>query len=165
MNIKKIIPVATVIILVLAIAVTAVKIYTGKKAKKTEYREYAQSVTGIPQKDGKSEHTYEFLQTDPDSGLAVIYTFEIAGDENGISGGRMIVDGKGTYIDFLCAVAREDDADVFIFSSVADGSDAYDAQQGDILAKLHKKDGKVFVEWVTFKSMVPGAETFANYGG
>ena len=67
-------------------------------------------------------------------------------------------------MNIACAVTDEDDSTVFIFSKfLEDSKNSIDANQGDILVKLHKKDGRVIPEWVKLQPVIEGEQVVLNF--
>ena len=159
---KKKLPIIA-IIAALAVCIFIVTSELGdKKEKAKQYESLAASVSdeALPEAMGK---TYEFIQTNPESGLAVIYTFEISETDDGTRIGRIIADSSAESYEIICAVLREEDAEVFIFGRYAEGElSGADFSAGDVLARLHFKEGRIIPEWVGLRDVTSG-EVVANF--
>ena len=157
-----------IVLLALLVIATAIVIKNNndKKAVEREYAEYARLAASEENTDESDAEKvkYEFVQTDPESGLAIIYTFEINSTSGESRRGSITVDGSGRYLNVVCAVAADEDADVFIFSSeISDEKGLLDAESGDVLVKIHHKDGRLIPEWLGLENMIPGEDVVENY--
>ncbi len=155
------------ILLVLALIVAAAIVIKGindKKDRKEEYSGYAESIAEKGQTDADTEKIYEYYQTDPKTGLAVIYTFRVDAEKDGVRSGRITIDGAGKSIDILCAVKTEDSVTSFLFASYLDGSEsAGDFSSGDVLVKLHTTDKDTVAEFAELDKIFPGEELVRNF--
>ena len=156
------------IILAVALVVSMVIVIKGiasKKATESQYREYADKVdTSATDQALKSSDSFEYIQTNPESGLAIIYTFKISEENDSVTSGLITIDGDGSYMNISCAVTEEADSTVFIFSKLhKDSRDSIDAKPGDVLVRLHKKDGRVIPEWVKLQPVIKGEPVIANF--
>lgn len=107
---------------------------------------------------------YEFYQTNPETNLAVIYTFESNLGNDGKGSGTIIVDNAGSITRILCAVKKDGDAIAFIFAGYdSNDNDIGDFKKGDTLVKLHKKEKGIVPEWSELQSLYPGEEVIRNY--
>lgn len=154
------------ILLAVAILIGAAIIVKGtnaKKAEKQQNTEYAQSIKDSDTKPD-TERLYEFYQTDPESGLAVIYTFRISPEEDGKRSGSITVDGAGKNVMINCAVRREDLTDTFLFSYYGENSDSMgEFGTGDELVRIHKKEKATVPEFIKLPKVYDGEEMVRNY--
>ena len=153
---------AAALIVAAAIVIKGIK---DKKDTENRYIEYAKNVdAAVTTETSEDSQIYEYIQTNPENGLAVIYTFKVFGEKDGVQSGLITIDGHGIYMNISCAVTEEADSTVFIFSKILeDSKNSIDANQGDILVKLHKKDGRVIPEWIKLQPVIEGEQVISNF--
>lgn len=154
------------IFLVLAVIICASIVIKGindKKASHEENANYAQSIKNDTE-SAKTEQIYEYYQTNPENGLAVIYTFRINGGENEKRSGSITVDGAGKTVNITCAVKHEGNTMTFLFADYAEGSDITEKfSMGDELLRLHKKEKETVPEFIKLSKVYPEASIIRNY--
>ena len=154
------------ILLIPAIVVLAAIIITGinkKREEKAENIEYAEkAVFGENLAESGDVIKYEYYQTDPDSGLAVIYTFTVYPKKNGVCSGNITIQGAGNDLSLRCAVKIENQVTSFLFAGYENGDDG-EFKVGDELVKLHKAEKDLFAEFLNLKKIFPGEDIARNY--
>ncbi len=152
------------VVLVIAMAIV-IKGTMDKKEQKDRDILHAKNVaSGESTKEAATEEKYEFYQTDPDTGLAVIYTFEASLGNDGKGSGSITLDNREDITKISCAVKKENDSIVFVFAKYDENDTKYgNFSLGDILVKLHKNEKGIAAEWVSLKSLYPGEEVVRNY--
>ncbi len=144
-------------VLILSLAIV-IKGISSKRQEKEENIENARK-TAVENSIVSTEKLYEFYQTNPENGLAVIYKFE-----TGNGNGRITVENGGETVSILCAVKEDKNVSEFIFVAYEESSKlAGDFSVGDVLVRLHKKEKAIVPEWVAMECLFPGEEVVRNY--
>lgn len=154
---------AAVLIIAAAIVINGIN---AKNTEKQQKREYVESISteDMKKRSAGSEMIYEFIQTDPESGLAIIYTFSIFKTEDGKLAGNILIDASDKSYDISCGVMQDGNIDVFLFSDyIGDSEKIKDAVPGAELAKLHGKDGRIVPELILLPNLLPGEDLAPNF--
>ena len=164
---KKKLPVIILLIILAVCIFIVTKAARDKKVKELEYKELAQKVsqsTSPEMTSGDSDAAFEFIQTNPENGLAVIYSFNIYPENDGVRSGKITIDGNGVLCEISCAVTKQGDADTFIFGKyLTDDTAGTSLFAGDILVKLHAKDGRIIPEWCELSPIFKGEDVMPNF--
>lgn len=153
------------IIVLAAAAIIVIKGIADKKERQKQDIIHAESIiAGDTEADDTVNGIYEYYQTNPETGLAVIYTFSVSTDEHGKGSGKITIDNGGKICTISCAVKKENDSTVFLFAEYEDASESMgEFEVGDVLVRLHSREKALVPKWAELKSLYPGEEIVRNY--
>ncbi len=162
---KNKLPLIFLMIVLVAAAIVVIKGTADKNERQKQDVIYAESIiAGDTKTDGTVQDIYEYYQTDPENGLAIIYIFSVSTDEHGKGSGKITIDNGGKTSTISCAVKKEDDSTVFLFAEYEDKSESMGKfNVGDVLVRLHSKEKALVPEWVELQSFYPNEEVIRNY--
>lgn len=163
---KKYLPVIAIALVIVAAMAVVIKNISDEKNREKEYISHVQSI--LDNTDFSAEAVpvkkYQFTQMDPETGLYSIYDFIIFKNEKDELAGTIHIENADTRISLACGVITEGDADTFLFGRyLGNVNTPEDLAVGDVLIRLHSKDGNIVPEFVKLNKLYPGEDIVRSY--